>query len=219
VNNPANIDVKNWDADGGPMIMDLKLTPGSPKTTRAYIIGTKEGMAYCVIYDTWAIHWSTRMLPPAPTGSSYSGVNTAGASNGVDRVYFAVIYSYTGNALSSPFSDLATAVFSLNALTGDIECQTTQTYTGGGFNAVTASDGLLWVTWYNSDLVFGDGLPQKATLRVFDSKTCGLLRQMQPPYPATTLTVSYSAVTIYQNTVIWASRENATSSHLYFMGV
>jgi hypothetical protein len=217
----------DWDADGGPILMDLQLDPESPVKTRVMIVGTKEGMLYVVVYDTWVILHAIRLLPPMPYDSvlgesSESGINCVPATNGVDRVYVAVLYSYTGKQAGGAFSagdPYATAMFGVNPITGTIEWQTTDTYTGVVVSGLTYSKGMVWACWTYGHLQYQDTLPQTAIMRVFDSSDGKLLLQYPNPFGGTPLGISYSWITIYKDTAVWSAREDAAHSHIFLMGV
>ena len=179
--------IKDWDADGGPIILSLNTPCGNQPIV---VVGDKKGNLYALERLTGTLLWTTVLTNPNPSGSFHGGVNSLGCTDG-EVVYYPAIYTTDGLTIADFLgSNVATALFAVRAADGHILWRR-DFMNGGTFGPVTYANGVVY--YVSKGFLPG----QASTFYAFNSKNGQTLFELQNEVAGTPET-SLGGVTIYK---------------------
>jgi polyvinyl alcohol dehydrogenase (cytochrome) len=138
---------KDWDADGGPILLSIKNKKGCEKDI--VVVGTKQGNVYAHKRNNGKLIWTAVLTNPNPQPSWEGGVNTFGCSDG-EVIYMPSFYTLEGLPISVNYYDvntmgaelIATGIFAIRASDGKILWR--KDFGGATFGALTVANGVLY---------------------------------------------------------------------------
>lgn len=161
--------IKDWDADGGPILLSIKDCDDAKSIA---IVGDKKGSLYALDRLTGTLLWTTVLTNPNPTGSENAGVNSLGCTDG-EVVYYPSIYSTDGLPNINLPTNGATAIFAVRASDGHILWR--KDFTDNTLGALTYANGVVY--YVNGGV---QGTPNEAsTFYALNSKTGDTLFSFQ----------------------------------------